>query len=96
MAVSCPPTVQPTLQMLSAYIQAGFHWPNEICEWPVCLMRWEDKSTSGSGTASKLEVVDEFRSFVKPTWAPILSPFCTNLTGITQAGRLCCSSHPDH
>lgn len=51
-------------------------------EWPVCLMRWKDRSTSGS----QLEVVDEFRSFVKPTWAPKLSSFCTNLTGITQVG----------
>ncbi|OBZ75483.1 3'-5' exonuclease eri-1 [Grifola frondosa] len=37
------------------------------------------------GTARKLEVVDEFRSFAKPTWRPQLSQFCTMLTGITQA-----------
>jgi 3'-5' exoribonuclease 1 len=47
-------------------------------------MRWKDKSTDGSSQASQLEVVDEFRSFVKPTWAPELTPFCMNLTGITQ------------
>lgn len=47
-------------------------------------MRWKDKSPNSGGRASKLEVVDEFRSFVKPSWAPILSPFCTQLTGITQ------------
>jgi len=63
----------------------GFHWPSEIIEWPVCLMRWKHKSTSGSEKASQLEVVDEFRSFVKPTWAPKLSLFCTELTGIIQA-----------
>ncbi|KAF7970746.1 hypothetical protein HWV62_1520 [Athelia sp. TMB] len=61
---------------------AGFHWPNEVVEWPVCLMRWKDMT---NGRASILEVADEFRSFVKPTWAPVLSPFCTSLTGITQA-----------
>jgi len=36
----------------------------------------------------RLAVVDEFRSFVKPKWTPKLSPFCTELTGITQV------SHP--
>ncbi|KAI6039010.1 ribonuclease H-like domain-containing protein [Pisolithus marmoratus] len=62
---------------------AGFDWPNEIIEWPVCLLRWKDKSSKGM--ASQLEVVDVFRSFVKPTWKPQLSKFCTELTGITQA-----------
>ncbi|KAF8136290.1 ribonuclease H-like domain-containing protein [Boletus edulis] len=61
----------------------GFDWPNEIIEWPVCLLRWNDKSLKGR--ASRLEIVDEFRSFVKPTWRPQLSPFCTDLTGIAQA-----------
>ncbi|KAG9318416.1 ribonuclease H-like domain-containing protein [Chiua virens] len=37
------------------------------------------------GRASRLEIVGEFRSFVKPTWRPQLSQFCTDLTGITQA-----------
>ncbi|KAG2116504.1 ribonuclease H-like domain-containing protein [Suillus discolor] len=60
----------------------GFEWPNEIIEWPVCLMRWKDKSDQGR--ACQLEIVDEFRSFVKPTWRPQLSQFCTELTGITQ------------
>ncbi len=32
----------------------------------------------------RLEVVDEFHSFVKPTWKPELSAFCTELTGIKQ------------
>ncbi|KAI9566496.1 ribonuclease H-like domain-containing protein [Boletus coccyginus] len=61
----------------------GFDWSNEIIEWPVCLLRWKDKSLKGR--ASRLEIVDEFRSFVKPTWRPQLSQFCTDLTGITQA-----------
>ncbi|KAH9951390.1 ribonuclease H-like domain-containing protein [Amylocystis lapponica] len=60
----------------------GFNYPNEIIEWPVLLLRWRDKDRSG--IARELEVVDEFRSFVKPTWRPQLSQFCTNLTGITQ------------
>jgi inhibitor of KinA sporulation pathway (predicted exonuclease) len=34
--------------------------------------------------ASTLQKVAEFRSFVKPTWRPKLSPFCISLTGITQ------------
>ncbi|KAJ7285628.1 ribonuclease H-like domain-containing protein [Mycena rebaudengoi] len=61
---------------------SNFDYPNEIIEFPVCLMRWSDRH---GGIASQLEVVDEFRSFVQPTWRPTLSPFCTKLTGITQA-----------
>ncbi|KAG2201753.1 hypothetical protein INT47_002013 [Mucor saturninus] len=30
-------------------------------------------------------LIDEFRSYVKPTINPTLSDFCTNLTGITQS-----------
>jgi len=59
-----------------------FHWPNEIIEWPVCLLKWVDKGPDG--TANTLQKVAEFRSFVKPTWRPKLSEFCTTLTGITQ------------
>ncbi|KAG6889726.1 hypothetical protein C0995_015024 [Termitomyces sp. Mi166 len=59
-----------------------FSFPNEIIEFPVCLMRWKDKTKDLK--ASQLEVVAEFRSFVKPTWRPVLSKFCTDLTGITQ------------
>ncbi|KAJ6623415.1 ribonuclease H-like domain-containing protein [Mycena sp. CBHHK59/15] len=59
----------------------NFNYPNEIIEFPVCLMCWKDRR---GGEASQLEVIDEFRSFVKPTWRPILSHFCTELTGITQ------------
>ncbi|KAI8998834.1 ribonuclease H-like domain-containing protein [Trametes punicea] len=61
---------------------AGFDYPNEIIEWPVVLLRWRDKDFKGK--ARELEVVDEFRSFVRPTWRPQLSPFCSALTGITQ------------
>ncbi|TFK90933.1 hypothetical protein K466DRAFT_573941 [Polyporus arcularius HHB13444] len=61
---------------------SGFDYPNEIIEWPVCLLRWKDKNSRGK--ARVLEVVDEFRSFVRPTWRPQLSSFCTTLTGITQ------------
>jgi len=59
-----------------------FAWPNEIIEWPVILLTWEDRDAEG--LASKLKAVDEFRSFVKPTWRPKLSEFCSSLTGITQ------------
>ncbi|KAI0290441.1 ribonuclease H-like domain-containing protein [Russula brevipes] len=59
-----------------------FHWPNEIIEWPVCLLMWVDKEANGM--AGTLQKVAEFRSFVKPTWRPRLSPFCISLTGITQ------------
>jgi len=62
--------------------ESTFDYANEIIEWPVCLLRWKDKDPYGRAT--QLEIVDEFRSFVKPTWRPQLSQFCTTLTGITQ------------
>jgi 3'-5' exoribonuclease 1 len=52
-------------------------------EWPVVLLKWADRDRKGF--ASKLEIAGQFRSFVKPTWRPTLSGFCTQLTGITQA-----------
>ncbi|KAL0947144.1 hypothetical protein HGRIS_013272 [Hohenbuehelia grisea] len=82
---------QPRRQLYDAFLvldveatcQLGssFDYPNEIIEFPVCLMRWKDTADGGQ---SQLEVVDEFRSFVKPSWRPTLSQFCTQLTGITQ------------
>ncbi|KAG8900435.1 hypothetical protein FRB99_006045 [Tulasnella sp. 403] len=60
-----------------------FDYPNEIIEWPVVLMRWVDKDEV-TGRAAELVVVDEFRSYVRPTWRPKLTDFCTSLTGITQ------------
>ena len=53
----------------------------------MCLLRWKDKTEDGM--ASELEVVDEFRTFVRPTWRPTLSEFCKELTGITQVSMLC-------
>lgn len=51
----------------------GFNYANEIIEFPVVLV---DGKT--------FDIVDEFRSYVKPTINPTLSDFCTKLTGITQ------------
>ncbi|EJU05690.1 hypothetical protein DACRYDRAFT_75019 [Dacryopinax primogenitus] len=61
----------------------GFDYPNEIIEWPVVLMRWNEMDTSGR--MASLTPFAEFRSFVRPTWATQLTPFCTSLTGITQS-----------
>ncbi|KAH9946291.1 ribonuclease H-like domain-containing protein [Epithele typhae] len=72
---------------------AGFDYPNEIIEWPVCLLRWTDKTNKGK--ARTLEVVDEFRSFVRPTWRPQLSSFCHALTGITQEQVDAAPTFPD-
>ncbi|KAH6918926.1 double-strand siRNA ribonuclease [Coprinopsis sp. MPI-PUGE-AT-0042] len=52
------------------------------CEFPVRLLGWKDKGEDMS--ASELVVIDEFRTFVRPTWRPVLSDFCKELTGITQ------------
>ena len=55
----------------------------EIIEFPTVLYR---VGASGPGRATDvLELVGEWRSFVRPTVNPVLSEFCTQLTGITQA-----------
>lgn len=45
----------------------------EVIEFPTVLL-----------DASSLEVVDEFRVYVRPVRNPALTPFCTNVTGIEQ------------
>jgi len=47
------------------------------------MLRWKDRTDDGR--ASSLELVEEFRTFVRPTWKPTLSSFCTQLTGISQS-----------
>jgi 3'-5' exoribonuclease 1 len=47
---------------------------HEIIEFPVIFMN-----------SRTLEVEYEFHEFVRPTESPVLTPFCTELTGITQA-----------
>lgn len=74
-------------------------FPNEIIEFPVVLLQWKKLSPPSPFTAEDeepaewtLEVVDEFQSFVRPTWRPRLSAFCTELTGITQVSSSCSST----
>ena len=52
---------------------SGFDYPNEIIEFPVIRV---DGSTG--------EKIDTFHRYVRPTLNPALTPFCTQLTGITQ------------
>ncbi|KAF8610704.1 hypothetical protein BDV93DRAFT_484134 [Ceratobasidium sp. AG-I] len=91
--VTSPGVKQPLEYLLAFDVEAtcvqgtDFNWPNEIIEWPVVLLKWSDKDAEGR--ARTLEVVDEFRSYVKPIWRPKLSDFCTSLTGITQANIDC-------
>lgn len=47
--------------------------PQEIIEFPSVLVSLADRS-----------VVDDFSSFVRPVHHPVLSEFCTELTGIRQ------------
>ncbi|KAF8311258.1 hypothetical protein DL93DRAFT_2044644, partial [Clavulina sp. PMI_390] len=61
---------------------SNFDYPNEIIEFPVVLLRWEDADQDRR--ASRLVKVSEFRSLCRPTWRPRLTDFCTALTGITQ------------
>ncbi|MDP6636253.1 MAG: 3'-5' exonuclease [Phycisphaerae bacterium] len=47
--------------------------PQEIIEFPSVLL-----------SGDTFEILDEFRSFVQPRFNRLLTPFCTELTGITQ------------
>ena len=53
-------------------------------------MRW--KTVAG---IDQLEIIDTYRSFVKPTWKPQLTEFCTGLTGITQVSIVAVNLHLD-
>ena len=45
----------------------------EIIEFPAVLLKTQ-----------KLEITDEFKSYCRPVINPLLTEFCTELTGITQ------------
>ncbi|KAJ3233501.1 hypothetical protein HDU81_002242 [Chytriomyces hyalinus] len=48
-------------------------WKHEVIEFPVVLV-----------CGRTYETIAEFRSFVRPVINPVLTDFCTQLTGITQ------------
>lgn len=48
-------------------------WVHEIIEWPLVLV-----------DAHTATVADEFHHYIKPHERALLTPFCTELTGITQ------------
>lgn len=50
-----------------------FTYKNEIIEFPAIVVDGET-----------LEIIDEFHSYVRPSSNPVLTTFCTDLTGITQ------------
>lgn len=52
----------------------GAPQPQEVIEFPSVLVSLRERA-----------VVDAFESFVRPTHHPVLTPFCTELTGITQS-----------
>jgi hypothetical protein len=86
---------------------AAPRWHSSRQEFPVVLLKWVDvpldtqdkvqnghteTAEEGSRKRKRLERVDTFHSYVKPTWQPVLSDFCTSLTGITQVSRVLASS----
>ncbi|KIS72254.1 uncharacterized protein UMAG_00666 [Mycosarcoma maydis] len=60
------------------YETGSFQFPNEIIEFPVVLLRWNENT-------HQLDTVDVFHSYVRPTFRPRLTKFCRDLTGVTQA-----------
>ncbi|CDZ97166.1 Predicted exonuclease [Phaffia rhodozyma] len=82
---------------IEATCESGDHkfgYPNEVIELPVVLLKWrarqktdlssESCKESTSVTVMELYIEDEFQSYVRPTFQPKLSTYCTTLTGINQ------------
>ncbi|SPO21277.1 uncharacterized protein UTRI_00754 [Ustilago trichophora] len=55
-----------------------FQYPNEIVEFPVILLKWNED-------LHQLETAGVFHSYVRPTFRPRLTKFCRDLTGVTQS-----------
>lgn len=80
---------------LDSYPNEIIEWPVILLQWQRSTVgnRCEqdddndddDDESEAEDKDWHLVQVDEFHSFVKPTWANRLSSFCTELTGITQA-----------
>ena len=51
---------------------------------PTYVGEFEDATESSDLEPSNPQVVDEFRTFVRPTVHPVLTDFCRELTGISQ------------
>ncbi|TKY90896.1 hypothetical protein EX895_000894 [Sporisorium graminicola] len=56
----------------------NFQYPNEIIEFPVVLLRWNQN-------LHQFDTAGVFHSYVRPTFRPRLTKFCRDLTGVTQA-----------
>ncbi|CBQ68085.1 conserved hypothetical protein [Sporisorium reilianum SRZ2] len=56
----------------------SFQYPNEIIEFPVVLLRWNEAT-------HQLDTAGVYHSYVRPTFRPQLTKFCRDLTGVTQA-----------
>ncbi|CAF2965525.1 unnamed protein product [Rotaria sp. Silwood2] len=54
-------------------INQGNNYPHEIIEFPIVLIDLQQQM-----------IVDKFQSYCRPSIKPILSNFCTELTGIEQ------------
>ncbi len=77
-----------------------FDYPNEIIEFPVVLMGWTYEWEEGAdgrrrATNARIAHIDTFHSYVRPTWRPQLSHFCTSLTGIEQSMVDASDTFPD-
>jgi 3'-5' exoribonuclease 1 len=59
--------------------------PRSHQEFPVVLLKWRLQPRLGNPFCQELYIASSFQSYVRPTFQPELSDFCTSLTGISQA-----------
>ncbi|GAA5970593.1 hypothetical protein JCM8115_000830 [Rhodotorula mucilaginosa] len=92
---TCERIDEPWGKFAFAYPNEIIEWPVVLLQWQRSTVGSQydqddddddhDESEEEDQDSWHLVQVDEFHSFVKPTWANRLSSFCTELTGITQA-----------
>jgi len=73
MAAEHSPTHFLVLDFEATCVEGATIQPQEVIEFPCLLVR-----------AADMVVEDQFHEYVRPVAHPTLSPFCTQLTGITQ------------
>ncbi|KAG0657285.1 hypothetical protein C6P46_006569 [Rhodotorula mucilaginosa] len=92
---TCERIDEPWGKFAFAYPNEIIEWPVVLLQWQRSTVGSQDDQDDDDDDHDEFEEedqdswhlvqVDEFHSFVKPTWANRLSSFCTELTGITQA-----------
>ena len=87
MAAEHSPTHFLVLDFEATCVEGATIQPQEVIEFPCLLVRAADmvvEDQVGPATSLATSPSLQFHEYVRPVAHPTLSPFCTQLTGITQ------------